>query len=219
MVTFPNVRSGSRSPSPSGVTGGATVRQRAGNYAGHAAAVAEATASGFSIASVKVASQFVPLAKGAGGAWVAAAGLSELDNLSGQHDKVALGSNVANAAAGSLQLGVALSPPESQSSFGYASAAMWGVTALTNIGLAIAGRGRNTASRLAQGASGVLNLGAAALSAAAVAEAARGDSTKSANLGLASGVLWAGGAVFQGVAKYQAVQRQASAVFSPWSDA
>jgi len=204
---------------PSGVTGGATVRQRAGNYAGHAAAVAEATASGFSIASVKVASQFVPLAGTGGGAWMAAAALSEVDNRGEPRDIMASGANFLNGVAGVAQLGTAFLSGSNQTNVAYLSAATWAANAATNIGKAIAERGRNTTSRVAQGASGVLNLGAAALTAAAAAEASKGNSATSGKLGLASGALWAGGAVLQGVAKYQSVQRQASAVFSPGSDA
>jgi hypothetical protein len=216
MVSTSNSRIGSQSPLPLAVTRRPTAPQEARKYAGHAAAVFEATASGTAIASVAAASKFVPLAAATGGAWVAGAALSEFDNRRPRNN-VRSASNFINGVAGATQFATAFLTGGDQIKVGYTSAATWIATAATNIGVAIADRSGSTRTRVALGASGALNLVAAGLTAAVAAEASEGNSSTSRNLGLAAGAFWAGGAFFQLAAVL--ARRQASAGPIPESDA
>ncbi|CAB3773955.1 hypothetical protein LMG29542_07534 [Paraburkholderia humisilvae] len=167
-----------------------TSRTKVGKYA---PSLTDGAAAGFSIA----ASQGVS-ATGAisGGLWSFSGAMSEYSNWkSDTYSRLASVSNFLNIGAGMASFVGSFTKDSVQSNAGYASSALWGASAVTNMLQGYTDSSRNLASRGLQMAGGGLNVLAAGLSAKATHESANNNDDSAAFYGMWSSIAWGAGAV------------------------
>lgn len=157
------------------------------------AAGAELLASVAAIAAVARPDKVLPLTATSGSSWVVGAVGTALANT--KHDKMPYVAAAINGLAGAADLATPLVLPDKQAKVASVSTAAWGVHALTAIGAAVLDTERHATARIAQGLSGVFNLGASAASAASIPLGAF-------PAGMVSAALWGGGAIAQAASSW-----------------
>jgi hypothetical protein len=170
-------------------------------------AAAEIAAGALSAASAGVPAAFKPLAATAGALWTGSGVTSAATNAS--HSKVEYVAAGMNTIAGGTQLASAFVSGAQYVPVAAASAAAWGVNALTHIGKTSKalydGQGHQ-GTHIAKGVGSVLNLGGAVAAGAGAYLTATGGAG-AVPAALASGALWSLGAASQGMAGWSNQRR------------